>query len=132
MGKLFATLGTKNCNQKLAEWKISNWQLTVGGTEVNRQLLSGKHSLEESLQSKKAKRMRLEQQVDELKEKVEQQTEVIMNKGPSRKAHLRKPLEECVQQQQYNRKKIIEAISTACKTEGYNPCSLQLECQQSG
>ena len=30
------------------------------------------------------------------------------------------------------KKEIIEAISTACKTEGYNPCSLQLECRQSG
>ena len=74
MGKLFATLGTKNCNQKLAEWKSSNWQLTVGETEVNKQLHSRKHSLEESLQSEKAKRIRLEQQVDELKEKVEKKT----------------------------------------------------------
>ena len=132
-GKAICNITHKESQPETSRMESSNWQLTIGETEVNRQLLSKKHSLEESLQSEKAKRMRLEQQVDELKEKFEQQAEVIMNKGPSRKAHLRKPLEECSRQQQYNYKKdIIEAISTACKTEGYNPCCLQLECQQSG
>ena len=105
MGKLFATLGTKNRKLQIAKWRSSNWQLTVGETEVNKQLLSRKRSLEDSLQSEIAKRRHLEQQVDELKEKVEQQAEVIMKKGPSRKAYLRKPLEECSRQQQYNRKR---------------------------
>ena len=133
MGKLFATLGTKNRKLQIAKWRSSNWQLTVGETEVNKQLLSRKRSLEDSLQSEIAKRRHLEQQVDELKEKVEQQAAVIMKKGPSRKAYLRKPLEECSRQQQYNRKKeMTKAVSIACENEGYSPHSLQLECRESG
>ena len=136
MGKLFARLGTKNRNIQLAKWKEgrdSVWRFTVSDAEINRQLLSRKRSLEDSLQFETTKRKCLEQQVDKLKQKVEQQANVIINKLPSRKVHLRKPLEECSRQQQYNRKKeMLKTVSDACITEGYNPCSLQLECRESG
>ena len=72
MGKLYARLGTKNCNIQLAKWKKgkdSVWRFTVRDTEINKQLLSRKWSLEDSLQFEAAKRKCLEQQVDELKEK---------------------------------------------------------------
>ena len=71
------------------------------------------------------KRKRLEQKIDQLQEKVQQQT--------TRRPHLRKPLEECTRQQQHNRKnEMIEAVKVACSSEGYDPCSLLLKCKDSG
>ena len=51
MGKLFARLGTKNCNIQLAKWKEgrdSVWRFTVSDAEINKQLLSRKRSLEDA------------------------------------------------------------------------------------
>ena len=111
----------------------SNWNFIVGETEINKQLLCKKRSLEESFQSETVKRRRLEQEVDKLKAKVQQQAQVIISNGPSRKAYLRKPLAECSCQQRHKRKKqMIEDVNNACKIEGYNPCSLELESRNSG
>ena len=128
MGKLISRMGTKNRINQLAQWKDgrdSLWRLTIGATEVNKQLLSRKRSLEDTLQSEMDKRKRLEHKVEELQEKVQQQA--------TRKPYLRKPLEECSRQQQHNRKKeMIKVVNTACRSEGYNPCSLQLANRDNG
>ena len=71
MGKLYAWLG-KKLHLQLAKWKEgrdSVWRFTIRDTETNKQLLSKKWSVKDSLQFKAAKRKCLEQQVDELKEK---------------------------------------------------------------
>lgn len=80
MGKLFCRLGTKNCIYQLISeiGRGAIWRLTIGETEVNKQLLSRKRSLEATLQSEIEKRKRLEQKVDELQEKVHQQASVII------------------------------------------------------
>ena len=128
MGKLVAKMGTKSRIIQFAKWKEGSnslWRLTIGATEVNKQLLSQKRSLEDALQSEMDKRKRLEQKIDQLQEKVEQQT--------TRRPHLRKPLEECTRQQQHNRKnEMIEAVKVACSSEGYDPCSLLLQYKDSG
>ena len=135
MGKLFAKLGTKNRNRQLEKWKEgkdSIWKLTSGEAEVTKQLLSRKRSLEENLQAKVTKRQCLEQQLHALKTKVEQQQVIISKAGLSKKVQQRKPLEECSRQQIYNRKKeMVECISTACRVEGYEPCSLEVVAKDS-
>lgn len=138
MGKFFATLGTKNRKAQLLKWKEGPdavWTFTVGESEINKQLLHRKRSLEE-LHAETTKRRCLEAKVDKLQEKVKQQAQVIINTNVHRKAYLKKPLADCSRQQKHNRKKdMIKEVNTrlsVCKTEGYNLRCLEIQSTDTG
>ena len=139
MGKCFATLGSKRREAQLLKWKEGPdavWTFTVGESEINKQLLHRKRSMEEELHAETTKRRCLEVKVDKLQTKVKQQAQVIINTNVSRKKYLKKPLADCSRQQQYNRKKkMIKEVNTSlsvCKTEGYDPQYLEIQSKETG
>lgn len=136
IGKLYSKLGTKNRKTQLQTWKDGQdaiWKFTVGEAEVNSQVLSRKRSIED-LETEITKRKCLEQKVEKLQSKIQQQAQIISIQP--RKKYLRKPLGECSRQQKYNRKKeMIQQVQTSlsiCHAEGYTPCSLEMESRDTG
>ena len=138
MGKLCSKLGTKNRKFQLLTWKEGKdaiWKFTPGEAEVNSQVLCRKRSMED-LEMETTKRKCLEQKVEKLQSKVQQQAQIINSIQPH-KTYLKKDLNECSRQQKYNRKKqmmqqLQSSAVSICQAEGYNPsftvCKGQVFC----
>ena len=100
-----STLGTKNRKAQLLMWKDGKdaaWKFTVGAAEVNNQVLCRKHSIED-IETEKAKRKCLEENVVKLQAEVHNQTQIIHSIQPN-KTYRKKPLAKCSRQQIYNQK----------------------------
>ena len=105
-------------------------------SEINKQLLHRKRSLEEELLAETTKRRCLEVKVDKLQTKVKQQPQIIINTNVSKKKYIKKPLADCSRQQKYNRKKkMIKEVNTSlsvCKSEGYDPRYIEIQSKETG
>jgi len=125
MGKHFASLGTTCHRTQLEKWATSDWSFGISESEAIRQVLRRKHETDE-LHAELRNADVLKSQYEELQNRVQIQEKIIRGKD-QRKEYFKKPLEECIRQQQQltRKKKMVEDVKDCLHAEGYEPLSIE-------
>ena len=135
MRKKLSSTGGKKRKQLLCSWKEgkgSVWDFTVDGNEASRQMTARKRQVEEQLQQQTIKQLKLEEEVKELKHRVQTQSAVIsdLSSKKKRRSTSKHWTQYSRQQKAKIKKRVADNLRTTlnilCEHEKLKVCNIEM------